>query len=238
MPRSALKGSALDNIESKLLHDLDNEHGVLVTNERGDDPWMVYGDNLLGDPRNARNRELALEAVRLSQKELEDALMQRERYPAPKAGVVFAAQRLVPRPLHPEQDRWSGRMPTFQVDPFTGQPYRVADDYTRARDHLASSEGPGMLDGVLRADDDVRAWVNVHREALGRQSIKEKIRMIETLFDGWMSEEDLRAIELLVRSVGTGAEMAQLRERFEPRLLELQNLGHRMRMRIALMRQP
>jgi hypothetical protein len=39
-------------------------------------------------------------------------------------------------------------------------------------------------------------------------------------------------------SVETAAEMAELRERFDRRLLELQNLGHRMRMRIALMRQP
>ncbi|HEX2571486.1 MAG TPA: DUF4157 domain-containing protein [Polyangia bacterium] len=238
VPRSALKGNVADNIESKLLHDLDNEHGVVVRNERGDAPWMVYGDNLLGDPRNARNRELALEAVRLSKQEIEDALTQRERYPEPRPGVLFAAQRLVPRPLHPEQDRWSGRTPTFQVDPSTGHPYRVADDYTRARDRLVRSEGPSVLGGILRADDDIRAWVNVHREALERQSIQEKIRMIETLFNGWMSEEDLRAIELVVGSVGTETEMAQLRERFEKRLLELQNLGQRTRMRIALMRQP
>jgi hypothetical protein len=114
----------------------------------------------------------------------------------------------------------------------------VADDYTRTRDRLVRSEGPGVLSGVLRADDDVRAWVNIHRGALGRQPIKEKIRLIETLFDGWVSEEDLRAIEVVLGSVETAAEMAELRERFDRRLLELQNLGHRMRMRIALMRQP
>ena len=108
---------ALGNVESKILHDLDNEHGVEVTNDRGDDPWIAYGDDFLSDTRNSRNKALAEEAVRFARQDIADALDRRAGYAAPVARTVFAAQRLVPRPVDPSRDRWTGRTPTYVIGP-------------------------------------------------------------------------------------------------------------------------
>jgi len=113
--RTALVGSALGNIESKILHDLDNEYGVEVTNARGDRAWIAYGDEHFFDAANATNRRIAEEAVRLSRRDVTEALA--GRMSAPNASTAFEAERLVPRPVNMAVDRWTGRTPTYDVWP-------------------------------------------------------------------------------------------------------------------------
>ena len=82
------------DVRSKVLHDLDNQFGVEVTNDRGD-AWIAYGDEHLNDPANARGRTLALEAVQVSKQDIADALAQGASYPTPTATTVFPAERLI-----------------------------------------------------------------------------------------------------------------------------------------------
>lgn len=234
--RSELMTSTMGNIESKILHDLDNNHGVDVTNARGD-VWTAYGDENYNEPVNARNRELVQEAVRLSKQDIADALAQGTNYPEPSPETHFAAEQLVPRPVDPSQDRWTGRMPSYAVGP-DGTPVRQADDYTQTRDHVIVNEAPGVLSGLLNDDNQVVEWVSRNDlAAIGRQPVSEKIRMINTLIGGTFSvvtDDDMAAIERICESVPNAAEMAQIRAAIDP--LRFSGLGDRTRFRIAVSR--
>jgi hypothetical protein len=237
-PRDKLMGSASKQIEAKVLHDLDNEHGVEVTNDRGDPPWIAYGDTMLSDPRNAKSRLVAEEAVRLSKKDVADALSQGNAYPAPTPATVYAAEKLVPRPVNPSADRWTGRIPTYVLAP-GGTAVRQADDYTMTHDRIIQQEAPGIIAGFSNDDDQIRDWVARHQlPAIGRQSQGEKIRMINTLLDGYVEDVDLDAIEKLCNSVTSGGEMNAIRNAINPRVTSLSSLGQRTRLRVILSRNP
>jgi hypothetical protein len=237
-PRETLLAQgSLGNIESKILHDLDNTYGVEVTNDRGDKPWIAYGDDNFSRPENATNRKIALEAVTLSKRDISDAIAQGSGYVMP---TTFAAEPLVPRPVAPDKDRWTGRTPTYVAGP-DGTMVRQADDYTQMRDKIIAHEAPGIIAGFFNDDDQVRAWVtSTDLAALGRQPAQEKIRMIETLLGGffsWISDADVAAIERICQSVTTPAEMAQLRAHFESQIVSrMSDIGQRTRFRAALVR--
>jgi hypothetical protein len=74
--------------------------------------------------------------------------------------------------------------------------------------------------------------------ALGRQPASEKIRMLNTLIDGRVSGDDLVAMEKILRSVTTGAEMNLIRAAMKPREPDFSDLGQRTRFRAALLRNP
>lgn len=234
-PRATLMGSAMGNIESKVLHDLDNEYGVEVTNPRGDPPWIAYGDDMLADPRNRRNRELAQEAVRLSQQDIANALSQREAYPAPGPTTVFQAELLVPQPVDPTRDRWTGRTPVYARSGWQDVTVRD-DDYTRTQHRIVREEGPGIASGFFTDDDQIRDWVRTQDlAAIGRQPANEKIRMINTLLNGSVGEDDMVAIERILSSVTSSAEMRTIDRVIAPRATEIGH-GQRARLRLALNR--
>ena len=235
-PRDRLVGSAMGNIESKILHDLDNQYGVRVTNVRGDAPWVAYGDERFFRPENADNRRVAQEAVQLSRQDISDALAGG----SPGATGVFAAERLVPQPVDPTADRWTGRTPRFVTT--RNGPVRVPDDYTRMRDDVILREGPGVISGLWTDDNQVRQWVaGQDLPAIGRQPPEEKIRMIETLIGGffsWISDDDVIAMERILGSVGSRTEMQRLRRALLSRALDFTSIGQRTRFRLALAREP
>jgi hypothetical protein len=236
-PRDRLTGSAMGNIQSKILHDLDNQFGVRVSNARGDTPWIAYGDEHFFTPENVDNRRLTQEAVRLSRQDVTDTLAGG----SPAATGVFAAERLVPHPVDPAADRWTGREPTY-VETRDGTAIRMPDDYTAMRDAVIRREGPGVVSGFLADDDQVRQWVaDQDLAAIGRQPPEEKIRLIETLIGGffsWISDDDVDAMVRILRSVTSRAEMQRLRRTLAPRALDFTSIGQRTRFRIALSREP
>jgi hypothetical protein len=187
---------------------------------------------MLAERRNERNRTLALEAVRLSKQDIADALAQRTAYPEPAPTTTFQAELLVPFPVTPSQDRWTGRVPTYTVGP-EGTSVEAPDDYTRTRDRIIADEGPGIVASFFNDDNQIRAWVATHGLAIiGRQPVNEKIRMIHTLLNGWVSDEDLVAIRRLCRS--NPGDMAAIRTAIAPRIRELTDLGQRTQLRLIL----
>jgi hypothetical protein len=236
-PRAALTGK-LASIESKILHDLDNSYGVEVSNLRKDPTWIAYGDNLLNDPRNAQSRGYALEAVRFSKQDIADALAQGAGYPTPTPATVFLAETLIPFPINPSVDRWTGRTPTYSPGP--NGPIRNMDDYSQMENRIILAEGPGVVGGLLTDDDDVQKWVSsTDAVALGQQSPEEKLRMINTLIGGvlsYITDADLAAIIRILNSVTSNAEMQYLQIKLQPRELDFTSLSQRTRFHLALYR--
>lgn len=192
VPRSALHAEGkTGDVKSKIAHDLDNEYGVEVTNLRGDQPWIAYGDDMLADRRNARNQALAEEAVALSKQDIADALAQGTGYPEPGAGTVFAAQQLVPHPTDPSKNRWSG----------TDKAKEIAG--------LAKDELPGQVTATWRDDNRARDWINRQDlPAIGRQPVEDRVRMINVLLSGPTLDDDENAILRVLRaSVMTGSQV-------------------------------
>ena len=58
--------------------------------------------------------------------------------------------------------------------------------------------------------------------------------MINRVMDGWVSDEDVDAIEKICASVGSSGELDEIRARVYPRTIELSDFGQRTRVRIAL----
>jgi hypothetical protein len=110
------------------------------------------------------------------------------------------------------------------------------------RDEVIWREGPGVIRGLWTDDNQVRAWVaSQDLDAIGRQPADEKIRMIETLIGGffsWISDDDVDAMERILRSVTSRAEMARLRRALSARAREFTSFGQRTRFRVALAREP
>lgn len=233
-PRSDLmEQGSMGDIESAILHNLDNENGVNVTNGRGDGPWIAYGDDMLEDPRNDQNRTLSIEAVQLSKNDIKDALSQGEDYPEPDESTQFEAERLVPHAVDPSEDRWSGRVPTFSMGP-DGSMHQDFDQFTQMRNELIINEGPGMVASLFNDDNQIRDWVgNQDLSSMGRQPVAEKIRMINVLMNGWISDDDVEAIERICEST-SDSELSEINDAISPRLIEMQGLGQRMRVRIAI----
>lgn len=208
-PRADLMKDDMQSVQSLVLHNLDNIYGVEVSNKRGDKPWIAYGDKLLNHKSNKDGRAKALEAVELSKKDIAEALAKKEAYPEPTAGTVYEAEQLVPSALKPKVDRWTGR-------PKKGVLPDKDGDYKSMFAYIAASEGPGIAkESFDTADDQVVSWVSRADAAeLKRTPGKEKIRMLNTLVSGIISEADMLAIERLLGAVTTSAEMTQIKGGF------------------------
>jgi hypothetical protein len=91
----------------------------------------------------------------------------------------------------------------------------------------------------LSSDTEIRDWVRRENlTAIGQISLKEKLRLINRLLDGWVSDEDLDAIDKVCRSVTSAQEMAVIRAVISLRAIDLTDLGQRTRLRVILIRTP
>jgi|GEM_PF-2359042 len=238
-PRATLMHSTLGNVKSKILHDLDNEYGVEVGNARGE-RWIAYGDDMLSDARNIQNRQLVVEAVQLSRQDISNALSQRMAYPSPDARTTFTAEQLIPYPVNPNRDRWTGRTPTY-IDTPDG-PIQVPDDYSNMTNRVVQREAPGIITGFFTDDDHIRDWVSHQSlDAIGRQPATEKIRMINTLLDSWswIGDDDVHAIDKICQSVKTSTEANYIRDAIAPLIVErMSSIAQRTKVRESLANMP
>ncbi|MEW5930935.1 MAG: hypothetical protein AB1941_26020 [Gemmatimonadota bacterium] len=195
-PRSQLMGSNAGNIRSKILHDLDNTHGVRVRNGLGEE-WVAYGDERMDDAANRDNLAIVQEAVRLSKQDVARALAAGSGGPAPDEDARFAAEELIPRPVDPSRDRWTGRVTRWRKGA-DGSPVPVPDDFSAMTSDVISREGPDVVEGFVTDDDRVRDWIARHAGVLGRQTLPDRRRLGEVLLSGVAGAEDLAALRTLL----------------------------------------
>lgn len=252
-PRTKLMTSDTANFQSAVLHDLDNDFGVDMANPRGDH-WVAFGDDNYhdskspADTKNAANRKFVLEAASLSKEDIAAALTQGAAFSVP---LRFASEQIVPHAVDLTHDRWTGRQdnPLLALAALTassatslGLNLLLLTDYQREVLHLAGSEGPGILTGAA-GDTLIRDWVQRQSvPALSRQPGGAKMRMINRLMEGNISDEDVDAIEKLSGSVLTEEEMRVIRDDVTPQLPAVDRFkfgtAHRVRIRAAVNRIP
>ncbi|GLS86438.1 hypothetical protein GCM10010873_14120 [Cypionkella aquatica] len=89
----------------------------------------------------------------------------------------------------------------------------------------------------LDDDDEVRNWVNNHTaQQIQALSADVRLRGLEILMNGWVSGDDLRAMERLIGGVTNAIEARNIRTRIDP--VRLTDLGQRTRLRVAMERMP
>jgi hypothetical protein len=126
----------------------------------------------------------------------------------------FAAEAIVPTPVDVNKTRWG----TW--------------DKIKEYGHLAKSELPGIIAGTWTDDNDVRAWTASNSaEAIARQPLEERMRMVNTLLSGIITNDDVIAIEKILSK---SPELREFRARFGPELNSINNFGYRARVRIAM----
>jgi hypothetical protein len=87
----------------------------------------------------------------------------------------------------------------------------------------------------LASDSDIRDWVSTHNTAdIAALSTSEKIRLLNRLLDGWISDEDVAAFEKICSSVDTLAEQLALRTALGPRENDIRSPAQRNRIHMAL----
>jgi Domain of unknown function (DUF4157) len=90
----------------------------------------------------------------------------------------------------------------------------------------------------LTGDTDIRNWMLAHTgEIIGTLPVSEKIRLINRLLDGWVSDEDIEAIRKICGSVDSSEEARQIRSAIEPRATELE-FAQRTTLRVILTKMP
>jgi len=88
----------------------------------------------------------------------------------------------------------------------------------------------------LKSDSEIRDWITAHDAAtiLG-VSTTEKVRLVNRLFDGWVSDDDVSAIETIMSNL-SAADKAAVRALIARRVDDLSSVGQRTRLRAALTR--
>jgi hypothetical protein len=98
--------------------------------------------------------------------------------------------------------------------------------------HRKTISGLDFLKGSagLSSDDEVRDFVATQRPEIIRDLPgTEKVRLVKTLFEGWVADDDIDAIEVIYRS-SSDADKQQIRSAID--VSDLSSLGQRMRLRV------
>ena len=87
----------------------------------------------------------------------------------------------------------------------------------------------------LKSDTEIRNWLSQADPSLiKRIPTQEKIRLINRLLDGWLSNEDVQGIAAICTNVASSEELSQIRNAIQPRLSSIGNLEQRTRIRVFL----
>jgi hypothetical protein len=100
---------------------------------------------------------------------------------------------------------------------------------------IAVETGPSPY--WINDDDEVRDWVNGHSLTdIGKLSTGTKLKAIDTLMGGWISDDDVAAISRICEGVQTKTEAETIRTKVD--LLQMSSIGQRTRVRVAFANMP
>lgn len=100
---------------------------------------------------------------------------------------------------------------------------------------LASENAPSPY--WMNDDDHIRDWVSEHSNAdIARLSTAHKLQAIRILMGGWISDDDMSAMDKICRSVTDRTESQRIQRGVN--LLDFTSIGQRTQMRVIFSRMP
>ena len=203
------------NIMSKEWHDLDGKYGVEV--EGGGKRWVAYGDGELFTEKNKENLERMVEVGRKSIEQVEGGIREGRGLEVPRGEEEMEVEKRVPRAVAGnEVERWGGEEGKKGGKWWEAMKKLPRLMYGVYKEHgeLVVREGPAAVMGKVNGDEWIREWVKRYGEKeIGSVPWKEKVRMISRLLWGWVSEEDVEAVEKICGSVKSKEEMEWIRSK-------------------------
>ena len=159
----------IKKVKFKVIHDLDNEYGRIVTNKLGSTPWAAFGDEHLLDTKNSMNLKWMILGVKDSLLDIESAL----------SGFLhdsWGALDIVPIKTE-KGGQWT-------LDDARKRLWEIFKDYISLLEYI-----------ILTDDDEIRDYLrNVTADEIRLIPWKEKSRIIGVLFSGACRKEDEQAI--------------------------------------------
>lgn len=178
------------DVERKRQHDHDSREGLPVHNLQGE-RWFLYGDGRLHDPRNARNFELARQAVDLSRGDIDRAAAGGEvtRVRSRTSGeLLYAALELVPTV-------------DMGARPFPQREYWEMDSQTMEHALLGARHQLHFIPDLwVWATEDDRAAETANEPAAASLPLSQRVVLLQQLLSGATGDEDERAILRILRT--------------------------------------
>lgn len=237
----AFLNSAAVQKASGSVHDEFNEKGLEVVSGTGK-RFKLFGDAHMLE--SSPGAEHAAEAARASQAHIAELMATgTSRYTADAIAANFPnAVHWQGKDLSLEQ--WQPALRKFCFDHVFGPFVISLIDTFGPHMGTVSGDMPAPAPGAVEWGDTViRDWTTDQTpEAIGSQPVGEKIRMIKRLLKGWVSPEDLAAVQKICASVYTEArtpaaleaEMDQIRTMTSADVDAVHNGGQRNQLKIAM----
>jgi hypothetical protein len=111
------------------------------------------------------------------------------------------------------------------VDKYGAYQAKAAEAYRRRHGTLPPTTEPRP--NKFSSDVAIRGWLTRNKDEIGKLPQWEKAFMMHRLLEGWVSDDDLRAIETLCNGVTSTAEMDEIDKAIRPRAKSLWNSRHR-----------
>jgi hypothetical protein len=128
------------------------------------------------------------------------------------------------------KSKFGGERTTTIDDGYAGHIMGETDGVTSSKtvQDLGSETKPDWLD----EDDQVVAWVKSHNlNDIRALPTSQKAAAIKALMEGWISDDDIAAIEKIIAGVASPSEAKALRATIDPS--DFTSIGQRTRMRVA-----
>ncbi|MDQ6720271.1 MAG: hypothetical protein M3003_05680 [Candidatus Dormibacteraeota bacterium] len=237
----AFLNSAAVQKASGSVHDEFNEKGLEVVSGTGQ-AFKLYGDAHMLE--SSAGSEHASNAARASQAHIAELIATGTSSHSTQGIAASFPNKVRWQGEDLSLENWQPALRKYCFDHIFG-PFVVS---------LIDTFGPhmGTVSGDISAptpgavewgDTVIREWtIDQTPEAIGSQPVGEKIRMIKRLLEGWVSAEDVTAVQKICASVYTEArpaaaleaEMAQIRAMTSGDVDAVHNQGQRTQLRVAM----
>jgi hypothetical protein len=237
----AFLNSAAVQKASGSVHDEFNEKGLEVVSGTGK-KFKLYGDAHMLE--SSEGAEHAAEAARASQAHIAELMATGSSRHTTDAIMAAFPNKVRWQGKDLSLENWQPALRQYCFDHIFGPFVISLIDTFGPRMGTVSADMPAAAPGTFEWGDTViREWTHDQTpEAIGSQPVGEKVRMIKRLLKGWVSDDDVTAVQKICASVyvehrdpvALRAEMDQIRAMTSDDVADVHNSGQRHQLTVAM----